>query len=128
MRKQISSSITMLAVGLVSTMSLAYAQVASVGPPMPTGDVWETDAEYIHLPKLGADQADDESRWRLPPSNAAVLHANCRARYKPEARHHPPLARLRNGGHAHRESAHDVQVVLLRCVFRVPGQPMRAVP
>jgi hypothetical protein len=126
LRKHISSWTTLLAVGLVS-MSLADTQVAA-GPEMPTGDVWQSDAGYVHLPMLGADQADDESPWHLPPSDAAVLRAYRRARYEPGARHHLPLVRLRNSGHAHRGSAADVQVVMFRCVFSVRDQQMRGIP
>jgi hypothetical protein len=135
MRKHLSSLATLLGLALASPMFLAYAQVVSGSPEMPTGDVWQSDAEYNRLPMLDDVETDEEPPWSLSPTGGtAVLHANCTAHSEHEARHRLnasqkvaakhrqdlKVARLRDGRHAGPAFARRIQVVSFRCVLDAP--------
>lgn len=64
MHQHVGVKTASLIIALVSSISFACAQAAPGNVEMPTGDVWQSEAEHIYLPP--PDATDD---WEVPSSN-----------------------------------------------------------
>jgi hypothetical protein len=144
MRKQSSVRAGWLVVAFLSSVSLACAQIAP-GSEMPTGDVWQSDAEYIHWPMSGDAEAEEEPWSISPPTNTATLHATCTVRSQHERRRGVSaawaasrsdkhrgdlrLARAADRRHSRRDGfPQDARLVSFQCRIEAPASEMETAP
>jgi hypothetical protein len=110
MRKQSSMRPGSLMLAFLSSVSLACAQIAP-GSETPTGDVWRSDAEYVHWPMSADAEAEEEPSWDISsPTNTEVLHADCTVRSQSERRRHVSTARAASLSDRRRENLRLVRV------------------
>jgi hypothetical protein len=141
MRKQFSVPARWFVIAFLSLVPLACAQIAP-GSDMPTGDVWQSDAEYIHWPMSG----DAEEPWSIsPPTNTTILRATCTVRSQHERRRgvsaawaaslsdkrrgNLRFARAAGKPHFPRDGLRqDAGLVSFQCRIEAPGSEMETAP